>query len=217
MKRLSVEFCATRKAALLLCAFVAVCFALISCHTKSAEAEKLYVSAVESYAKQDLDAALNFTEMAIKCDKNFYAAEFLLSKIYFFQGDYAASQKRAARLVKRHPEFTDARLHLIRCLVLSGAFDEAETLLAKELSFNASDWRAHYLYSLLALRRGDMDAQLVMLSRAETALRDSEKVYANFAAAWEYLGLPEKARTYSVKAMILADGIADFENARAGD
>ena len=182
---------------------------LFSCKNRRGDAEKLYVSAIEYYAKKDLQTALNFVNLACDCNKNFYEAQFLKSKIYFFLKDYEASQKIVTHLVKKHSGHTEARLWLIRCCIMQDNFADAEELLMQELSFNISDWRVYYLYSLLASKKHDMDTQLVMLGRAETALADSQKVYEKLASSWELMGLPEKARGYKVKSAVLFDVHAD--------
>ncbi|MBQ9494373.1 MAG: tetratricopeptide repeat protein [Treponema sp.] len=181
---------------------IAMSMIIVSCR-KSGEAEKLYVAALDYYTKNDLQSALNFVKLACKQDSRFYQAQFLESKIYFFMEEYDASKKIAQKLVKVQPSYTDARLWLIRCCIMQNHYEQAENLLARELSFNASDWRVYYLYSLLARMTQDFDTQLVMLSRAEASLSDSQKVYSALASSWELLGVAEKAAGYKAKHAIL--------------
>ena len=178
------------------------CIFIISCKN-NATAEKFYLSAVDSYAKHDFENALVFLKQAKKQDSSLYQAYFLEGKILFFQNDYEAAAKVFKKLAKKYPEYTDSRLFLIRCDIFLGNLLEAEKKLNKELSFNSTDWRIFYLYSLLYGKQNQLDKQLMMLNRTELAIKDTKKVYDNLAFLWDELGVRDKAVNYKVKSNIL--------------
>jgi predicted Zn-dependent protease len=167
-------------------------------------AETSYISALEAYTEQDFDRALDFTRKAVSLNKRFYQASFLEAKILFFTGKESEARTVFARLVKRYPRYLDARIWYIRCLILGADYDEAVAELDSELSFNTSDWRIYYLYALLGQKTENYEQRLAMNRRAEAALADSAKVYADLASTWRALGLEERAEEYFGKAAIIS-------------
>ena len=73
------------------------------------------------------------------------------------------------------------------------------------MSFNQTDWRIFYLYSLLEERQGNIDKKIVMLNRAEMVLADSVKVYLELSDIWNMLDLQSRASLYNEKANILSE------------
>jgi tetratricopeptide (TPR) repeat protein len=174
---------------------------LFSCASrKNGEAERAYLAALEAYGGENYREALAQVRRALKADRGFYQAEFLLGKALFFSGEEAEALAVFSRLVKRRPEHSEARLWRIRCLILEGRYGEAENLLDRELSFNFSDWRPLYLYALLAQKTGDYEKRLSMGRQAEMALADSAKVYLDLALTWQALELNDRAAAYLEKA-----------------
>jgi tetratricopeptide (TPR) repeat protein len=173
---------------------------LFSCGSRqNGEAERAYLAAMEAYSRENYPETIVQTRRALKADRDFYQAEFLLGKALFFAGKEGALAI-FSRLVKRRPEYTEARLWRIRCLVLEGRHGEAAGLLDQELSLNPSDWRPLYLYALLAQKTGDYEKRFSMGRQAETVLSDSAKVYLDLAAAWYALELKDRAAAYLEKA-----------------
>jgi tetratricopeptide (TPR) repeat protein len=178
---------------------------LFSCASrKNGEAERAYLSATEAYGGGNYQETLVQARRALKADRGFYQAEFLLGKALFFAGEETEALAVFSRLVKRLPEYTEARLWRIRCLVLEGRYGEAADLLDRELSFNFSDWRPLYLYALLAQKTGDYEKRLSMGRQAEMALTDSAKVYLDLAVAWYALELNDRAAAYLEKAQTVS-------------
>jgi tetratricopeptide (TPR) repeat protein len=178
---------------------------LFSCASrKNGEAERAYLSALEAYGGENYQEALAQARRALKADRGFYQAEFLLGKTLFFTGEEAGALAVFSRLVKRRPEYTEARLWRIRCLILEGRYGEAENLLDQELSFNFSDWRPLYLYALLAQKTGDYEKRLSLGRQAEMVLADSAKVYLDLAVAWYALELNDRAAVYLEKAQAVS-------------
>lgn len=161
------------------------------------------MAALDCYTKHDLESAALYLKQAKKQDSSFYQALFLEGKILFFQNNYEESRKIFKKLVKKYPQYTDARLFLVRCDVFIGNYSEAEELLDKELTFNSTDWRLFYLYALLYGKQNELDKQLMMLNRAELAMKDSKKIYDNLAFLWDELGVRDKSLNYKVKSNIL--------------
>ncbi len=182
-----------------------ICILIISCKNKDS-AEKLYLSAVESYAEHDLNSAYVFVKQAEKVDSSFYQAKFLEAKVLFMQEKFEEAAKICKILTKKYPEYTDSRLFLIRCYIFLDRLIDAEKLLEQELSFNSTDWRLFYLYSLLYGKQNKLDEQLLMLNRAELALSDTKKIYDNLARVWDIIGLKDRSINYKVKSRILSDG-----------
>lgn len=179
-------------------------FTFSGCGAHKAEAEKAYIAAVDAYGAEKYEEALVFIRQALVRDRKFYQAEFLEGRILFFTGNEAEAKKTFARLVTRHPEYIEARIWYIRTLILNGEYEKAEGLIEGELSFNTSDWRIYYLYALLAQKQKDYEKRLSMGRHAETALRDSAKVYMDMAAAWQALGLEERVKNYLEKASLIS-------------
>ncbi|MBO5142968.1 MAG: tetratricopeptide repeat protein [Clostridia bacterium] len=178
------------------------CIFFVSCKN-NATAEKFYLSAVDSYAEHDFENALVFLKQAKKQDSSLYQAQYLEGKILFFQNKYEDAAKIFEKLVKKYPQYTDSRLFLIRCNIFLGNLSEAEKKLNQELSFNSTDWRIFYLYSMLYGKQNQLDKQLMMLNRTELAIKDTKKVYDNLAFLWDELGVRDKAVNYKVKSNIL--------------
>ena len=178
------------------------CIFFVSCKN-NATAEKFYLSAVDSYAEHDFENALVFLKQAKKQDSSLYQAQYLEGKILFFQNKYEDAAKIFEKLVKKYPQYTDSRLFLIRCNIFLGNLSEAEKKLNQELSFNSTDWRILYLYSMLYGKQNQLDKQLMMLNRTELAIKDTKKVYDNLAFLWDELGVRDKAVNYKVKSNIL--------------
>lgn len=178
------------------------CIFFVSCKN-NATAEKFYLSAVDSYAEHDFENALVFLKQAKKQDSSLYQAQYLEGKILFFQNKYEDAAKIFEKLVKKYPQYTDSRLFLIRCNIFLGNLSEAEKNLNQELTFNSTDWRIFYLYSMLYGKQNQLDKQLMMLNRTELAIKDTKKVYDNLAFLWDELGVRDKAVNYKVKSNIL--------------
>jgi tetratricopeptide (TPR) repeat protein len=179
-------------------------------------AERAYLAAAEAYAEERFGEALEYLGESLRIDPDFYQARFLEGKILFFQNRLEKAAELFAGLCAKHPEYTEARLWNLRCLVLSGKDPRiVQEALDRELSFNPSDWRVLYLYALLAGNNGDWEKRLSMGRRAENALSDSAKVYLDMALSWHSLGLKDRAVLALEKARILSGG--NMSLARLGD
>jgi tetratricopeptide (TPR) repeat protein len=179
-------------------------------------AERAYLAAAEAYAEERFGEALEYAGESLKIDPDFYQARLLEGKILFFQDRPEKAAELFAALSAKHPEYTEARLWNLRCMVLSGKDpEEVQAALDRELSFNPSDWRVLYLYALLAGGRGDWEKRLSMGRRAESALSDSAKVYLDMALSWHSLGLKDRAALALEKARIVSGG--NISLTRLGD
>jgi tetratricopeptide (TPR) repeat protein len=160
------------------------------------KAEELYLNAVTYYAKRALDEAEKEVRGALAEDAHFFQAELLLGKVLFFQGREEAALETFAALHKKLPQYTEARLWHIRCLILAGQYDDAQKLLDAETAFNPGDWRVYYHCAQIANFRGDTEKHLAELKSAATFLEDGGRVYVDLAKVWFALGLEDRARTY---------------------
>ncbi|MDR0643080.1 MAG: hypothetical protein LBG07_11550, partial [Treponema sp.] len=175
-------------------------------------AEAAYVAAAEAYGEERFEEALKYAGESLKIDPGFYQARLLEGKVLFFLNRPEEAEKNFAALCAKHPEYTEARIWNLRCLVLSlgkpggRELGEIQGALDRELSFNPSDWRVLYLYALLAGNAGDWEKKLSMGRRAENALSDSAKLYLDMALSWHSLGLEDRAAGALEKARIVAGG-----------
>jgi tetratricopeptide (TPR) repeat protein len=173
-------------------------------------AERAYVAAAEAYGGERFEEALKYAGESLKIDPGFYQARLLEGKILFFLNRPEEAEKNFAGLCAKHPEYTEARIWNLRCLVLSLGrpggknLKEIQGALDRELSFNPSDWRVLYLYALLAGNAGDWEKRLSMGRRAESVLSDSAKLYLDMALSWHSLGLEERAAGALEKARTVA-------------
>jgi tetratricopeptide (TPR) repeat protein len=195
---------------------VAIIAGLTACgfdgeRTRGTQAEGAYVAAAEAYAEERYEEALEYARESLRLDSNFYQARFLEGKILFFQNRMEEAGVVFAKLTAAYPEYTEARIWNLRCLVLPASISEknqreAQKALNRELSFNPTDWRVLYLASLLAGNTGDWEQRLAMGRRAEAALSDSAKVYLDMALTWHSLGLEDRAGLSLEKARVVAGG-----------
>jgi tetratricopeptide (TPR) repeat protein len=175
-------------------------------------AEAAYAAAAEAYGGERFEEALGYVEESLKIDGKFYQARLLEGKILFFLNRPAEAEKIFSDLRVKYPEYTEARLWYLRCLVLpqgrpaGGDLEKIRSALDRELSFNPSDWRVLHLYALLAGNTGDWERRLSMGRRAENALSDSAKVYLDMALSWHSLGLKDRAALALDKARIVSGG-----------
>lgn len=183
---------------------------LASCKNTD-NAEKLYLAAVNAYAKKDFSSSILYCDKALSQDKSFYQASFLKARTLYMQKDYELSYSITKKLAKKYPQYTDARLWNIRNLIYLEKNEEAEKLLTSELTFNNSDWRVYYLYSVLYSKQNKIDLQLAMLNRSELALTDSSKVYHELFRIWDVLEMKDKAASYKMKSAILEKNVSKEE------
>lgn len=184
--------------------FLLGCFLLFSCSKKNA-AETFYVKAIEAYSKKDFTGALNFADLTLKSDSSFYQAKLLKAKIFYFENFLEESCFVLERLVKKYPEYTDARIWFIRVLIAQEKYNEAEKYLIMELSFNSGDCRVFYQYGNLCAKQNRLDECLSMYRKAEKLLNENSKIYLELADIWLSLGLKERALDELDKAELLSD------------
>lgn len=178
----------------------------ISCSGKisTEDSNKLYLAAVDAYSSAKYTESLAYIDMLKKHNHQFYQADLLKGKILFFQNDYDGAAKIFKKLVKKYSQFSEARIWYIRTLILNQQYELAQTEIDKELSFNQTDWRIYYLYSVLEDARGNIDKKIIMLNRAELALTDSAKVYMELSDIWSILDLQDRSNDYLIKSKIVA-------------
>ena len=177
------------------------------------DAQKVYVRAVDFYAKKNFPKALELTEQTLHCNKNFYQASLLKSKILYFTDKNEDAEKIIAKLTQKYPNYTEARIWQIRILLQNHKFAQAKILLDKEITFNTTDWRIFYLYSLLAKYEDNFNLHLSMEKQAESILQESSKVFIDIAGIWVNLGLRERALDYLEKAKVISTNPESIEQA----
>jgi tetratricopeptide (TPR) repeat protein len=177
---------------------------------KSAKAEELYLNAVSHYAKRSLDEAAAELRSALAEDAHFFQAELLLGKVLFFQDQEEAALVIFETLHKKLPQYTEARLWHIRCLILTGQYEDAQKLLDEETAFNPGDWRVYYHCAQIASFTGDTEKHIAELKSAAAFLEDGGRVYVDLAKVWYALGLEDRARTYVERSVALAGTESPF-------
>lgn len=187
------------------CVVLILCFSFLffGCKKDNAMANKLYLQSLDAYSKQDFSLSIEFAKKAYELNHNLIQGKLLMAKSYFFLGDYTKTQELLQSLIKKHPEYTDARIWNIRVLIFLENFQQAKTCLEKELLINQTDWRVYHLYALLAKSEGDFETQISMLEKAEMALMDGAKVFGEISDIWQGLGLEDRAKKNTLKQNIL--------------
>lgn len=178
-------------------------FMFISC--KNEQLSQVYYSkAQEYYSRQEYALALENVTMCLNKNRNFHQAELLKAKIFYFSDNDKESLKILKSLVRKYPEYTEARIWKIRLLISLKQYDIAQLELDKELSFNPTDWRLYYQYSLLADKKEQLDKRLAMLNKALLYISESYNVFIESADVWIKLGMKDKAIECLDKAMSIS-------------
>jgi Putative lipoprotein len=185
---------------------IACAFGMSACGTDSKSASRLYMQAIDEYAKNNTGKAIELADESLKNDRNFYPSSLLKGKALYLEGDVKKAEEIFLKLAKKYPAYTEARLWLLRCYINENKLDEASKLLDTELSFNQTDWRFYYQYAIVAERRGNYEERISMLQRAEQHANESGKVFLDLARVWYALDLRDRAMLCLDKAdMLLAE------------
>ena len=176
----------------------------VGCNQKNPQlGYELYLSGLKSYSEKDFSAAEKICLEALQQDKSLFQAELLRIKSLFFLNEMEKSQVLLEKLLKKVPQYTDARLWYIRFMIFQEKFQVAAALLEEELAFNETDWRIHYLKGLIKSKNQDYSSQLAALQQAERALSDGAKVYLDLTRLWMVLGMESQVEKQLEKARIL--------------
>ena len=177
---------------------------LVGCNQKNPQlGYELYLSGLEAYSEKDFSTAEKICLEAVKQDKELFQAELLRIKSLFFLNELEKSHVLLEKLLKKVPQYTDARLWYIRFMIFQENFQMAAALLEEELVFNETDWRIHYLKGLINSKNQDYSSQLAALQQAERALSDGAKVYLDLTRLWMVLGMESQVEKQLEKARIL--------------
>lgn len=177
---------------------------LVGCNQKNPQlGYELYLSGLEAYSEKDFSTAEKICLEAVKQDKELFQAELLRIKSLFFLNELEKSHALLEKLLKKVPQYTDARLWYIRFMIFQENFQMAAALLEEELIFNETDWRIHYLKGLINSKNQDYSSQLAALQQAERALSDGAKVYLDLTRLWMVLGMDSQVETQLEKARVL--------------
>ena len=177
---------------------------LVGCNQKNPQlGYELYLSGLEAYSEKDFYTAEKICLEAVKQDKELFQAELLRIKSLFFLNELEKSHALLEKLLKKVPQYTDARLWYIRFMIFQENFQMAAALLEEELVFNETDWRIHYLKGLINSKNQDYSSQLAALQQAERALSDGAKVYLDLTRLWMVLGMESQVEKQLEKARIL--------------
>lgn len=168
-----------------------MCFFPLSCGN-SHMGKGFFISAQNSYASKDFNAALDCLDSAERNNYDRLQINFLRGKIYFMENNFSQAETYFRKCLKKCPEFTDAGIFLIRSLILQKKFTAAEAELKDYLIFNGSDYRFHYLAALNASGLNNFKNRLGFLYSAEVYARDSWKVF--FENAKIRLALDDKEK-----------------------
>lgn len=177
---------------------------LVGCNQKNPQlGYELYLSGLEAYSEKDFSTAEKICLEAVKQDKELFQAELLRIKSLFFLNELEKSHVLLEKLLKKVPQYTDARLWYIRFMIFQENFQMAAALLEEELVFNETDWRIHYLKGLINSKNQDYSSQLAALQQAERALSDGAKVYLDLTRLWMVLGMDSQVEKQLEKARVL--------------
>lgn len=189
----------------------AVVLGLCSCSDKNM-AQQHYIQAVNAYSAKNFNLAFDFIQQSLASDKNFHEASLLKIKILYFQDKNKEALRTAEAILKKYPEFTEAKLWLIRLFIQCEEYEKAQTALKREISFNYSDWRFYHLYALLGEKQKNFELRMAMEKKAEQFLQESSKVYMDIATFWLQLEQRNRAIDYLEKARILFPEAENFDS-----
>ena len=95
----------------------------VGCNHKNSQlGYELYLSGLKSYSEKDFSAAEKICLEALQQDKSLFQAELLRIKSLFFLNEMEKSQVLLEKLLKKVPQYTDARLWYIRFMIFQEKF-----------------------------------------------------------------------------------------------
>lgn len=183
--------------------FVLIPLIFLSSCSDSQKATELYLDAVKMYQEGNNDNAKENLKKALSEKDDFYAASFLLGKIYFMEKDFQKSEEIFLKLSQKRTENIDYSLWLLRSQFFEGKTEDAVITVNKLIKLDYEDWRIHFWNAQLAKNNNDFETYFSSLNFADTLLKESSKIYLDLALIWHELGLPEKSALYYTKAEVL--------------
>ncbi len=180
--------------AVALLAATAVLFFLGSCSAKRASEKELaaYAEAKILYSQGRLVEAEEALSVFSK-STSLPQARFLLGKTKFFRGDFEGASLVFNGLVRKFPEYREARIWLARALLEQGKKDEAERMTDTLLAEDAGDMRVYYLAGMIKAAKGDVRGSLGYLERSAELGDELAKTYFELARIYYQFGQDEKA------------------------
>lgn len=178
------------------------CAIFAACADKKA-AETLYIKALESYERKDLNQAGAFINKSLECDQKNEQAKFLKAKINFFQGQPAAAAEILLDLQQKNSDQKDIQLYLIKSLLLDGQTELAQKEIQRALEKDRGDWRLYHLAAVAAAKTDDAERRLEALSGAQRALDGAAQIYFDLSLLWLSLGIESKAQEFKEKCLAL--------------
>lgn len=183
-------------------------FVFMSCENTK-KAVNFYLDAVSEYQNKNFEEAKLLLNSCLKEKKNFYQAEFLLGKIYFFEKDFQNAQKIFIQLSERKKENFDTKIWLLKSYIFNKETSQARILIDELIKNNSEDWRLYYWKAQIAKIENDFETFFSCLNYADQYLSDSSNVYLDLALIWHELGLADKSAFYYSKVNILKDSISN--------
>jgi Flp pilus assembly protein TadD len=158
-----------------------------------ARAQKEFVKAGESFARQDFTATVQKLNKAIAIYPAYAGAYNNLGVTYSRLGDEARSQDALRKAISINDHFAPAYVNLARMEIRAGDFPGAETLLTKAAAFDPTSTMAFTLLAYAEFRAGHFD-DAIENSRKAHGLRAPHAVVHQVAArALKVKGLAEDA------------------------
>lgn len=185
--------------------FVILVFSFTSCiqDKEPLNLRATHVRVQERFASGDITSALHIIHSASREIQKHPETRCLEGKLFFLDNKEEQAHSLFTNLTDQYPEFTEARLWLIRCELSLGKYEQAKASLNRELRQNASDWRFLYQYALLGRLLGDTELEIGMLAAASRVLEDAGRVYVDQAVVWDGLALTSRAKRALEKASII--------------
>lgn len=141
----------------------------------------------------------------ISCGNNANPKEvFQTAKNEFFEKEFTKSAALFSEYCKAQPDDFDGKLWLVRSLIFSENYSEAESLINKMILTNKEDWRLYFWNAQQKKLTGNFEEYFSYLRKAEAILKDSAAVYKELSFIWETLGLHDRSSVCKNKMEVLA-------------
>jgi len=186
--------------------FILILSALLCACSSPDEAEALYSEGLKHFSTKDLARAEELFSAAYEKDGGHLNALLMLSKISYYNRDYAAGIERADALLKKSPMHSGALYWEARCVIMSDPdkSGEAMVLLQRSLESDSGNLQARQLLGLVC-ERGGMYREA--LHHYFEALKEEEtlvNVRVNLALLYDRMGLKERGTSEIERALQIA-------------
>ncbi len=177
--------------------FALYVFALFSCRNRETttiepDLHREYFAARNSYEQGDYqNAYTRFLDLMTKA-KNFLPIQLQLAKTQILLGQLEEADKRLRKIVKKKPEYYEARLWYARLVLQQGNYRQAERLLRELLQLDSSASQVYYYMAILYSKDDFSEHNLALALqyiKQANALSKEQLAYQLHEQARLYIGM----------------------------